>query len=101
MSACPALEGQLAHGRLRQPARPVRQPPAPIVEERQEEHHRPRLGYKDAALLAATSRDAAAGLARQKITVARGAILHEEEAVAAALRLAGHIEVPIYGENGR
>ena len=101
MSACPALEGQLAHGRLRQPARPVRQPPAPIVEERQEEHHRPRLGYKDAALLAATSRDAAAGLARQKITVARGAILHEEEAVAAALRLARYITVAVHGADGR
>ena len=97
MSACPALEGQLADGRLRLAARPVRQPPAPIVEERQEEHHRPRLGYKNAALLAAASRDAAAGLARQKITVARGAILHEEAAVAAALRLARYIEVPIHG----
>ena len=101
MSACPALEGQLADGRLRLAARPVRQPPAPIVEERQEEHHRPRLGYKDAALLAATSRDAAAGLARQKIAIARGAILHEEAAVAAALRLAGHTSLPIYSENGR
>ena len=101
MSACPALEGQLAHGRLRQPARPVRQPPAPIVEERQEEHHRPRFRYKDAALLAATSRDAAAGLARQAIAVARGAILHEEAAVAAALRLARYIEVPIYSADWR
>ena len=101
MSACPALEGQLADGGLRQPARPVRQPPAPIVEKRQEEHHRPRFRYKDAALLAAASRDAAAGLARQKITVARGAILHEEAAVAAALRLARYIEVAIYSENGR
>ena len=101
MSACQAPEGQLADGRLRLAARPVRQPPAPIVEERQEEHHRPRLGYKNAALLAAASRDAAAGLARQKITVARGAILHEEAAVAAALRLAGHIEVPIHGADRR
>ena len=101
MSACQAPEGQLADGRLRLAARPVRQPPAPAISERQEEHHRPRLGYKNAALLAATSRDAAAGLARQKITVARGAILHEEAAVAAALRLAGHITKPIHGENGR
>ena len=81
----------MPNGRLRLAARPVRQPPAPIVEERQEEHHRPRLGYKDAALLAAASRDAAAGLARQTLTITRGAILHKEAAVAAALRLAGHI----------
>ena len=101
MSACPAPEGQLADGRLRLAARPVRQPPAPIVEERQEEHHRPRLGYADAALLAATAFHAAAGLARQTLTITRGAILHEEEAVAAALRLAGHIEVPIHGADGR
>ena len=101
MSACPALEGQLAHGRLRQPARPVRQPPAPIVEERQEEHHRPGLGYEDAALLAAASRDAPAGLARQTLTITRGAILHEEAAVAAALRLARYIEVPIYSADWR
>ena len=101
MSACQAPEGQLADGRLRLAARPVRQPPAPIVEERQEEHHRPRLGYEDAALFPTTSRDAAAGLARQKITVAGSAILHEEAAVAAALRLAGHITKPIYSENGR
>ena len=86
----------MPNGRLRQPARPVRQPPAPIVEERQEEHHRPRLGYKNAALF-----PTAAGLARQKITITRGAVLHEEAAVAAALRLAGHIEVAIYSENGR
>ena len=101
MSACPALEGQLADGRLRQPARPVRQPPAPVVEERQEEHHRPGLGYADAALLAATAFHAAAGLARPTEPVARGAILHEEEAVAAALRLAGHIEVAIHGADRR
>ena len=101
MSACPALEGQLAHGRLRLAARPVRQPPAPTVEERQEEHHRPRFRYEDAALLAAAARDAAAGLARQTLTITRGAILHKEAAVAAALRLAGHIEVAIYSENGR
>ena len=101
MSACQAPEGQLADGRLRLAARPVRQPPAPIVEERQEEHHRPRLGYEDAALFPTTSRDAAAGLARQKITVARGAILHEEAAVAAALRLARYIEVPIYSADWR
>ena len=101
MSACPALEGQLADGGLRQPARPVRQPPAPIVEERQEEHHRPRLGYKDAALLAATSRDAAAGLARPTEPVAGSAILHKEATVAAALRLAGHIEVAIHGADRR
>ena len=101
MSACQAPEGQLADGRLRLAARPVRQPPAPAISERQEEHHRPRLGYKNAALLAAASRDAAAGLARQKITVARGAILHEEEAVAAALRLARYIEVPIYSADWR
>ena len=102
MSEClPGLEGQLADGRLRLAARPVRQPPAPIVEERQEEHHRPRLGYEDAALLAAASRDAAAGLARPAEPVAGSAILHEEEAVAAALRLAGYIEVPIHGADGR
>ena len=101
MSACQAPEGQLADGRLRLAARPVRQPPAPIISERQEEHHRPRLGYKNAALLAAAAGDAAAGLARPAEPVAGSAILHEEEAVAAALRLAGHIEVPIYGENGR
>ena len=101
MSACPALEGQLADGRLRLAARPVRQPPAPIISERQEEHHRPRLGYKNAALFPTTSRDAAAGLARPAEPVARGAILHEEEAVAAALRLAGHITKPIHGADGR
>ena len=101
MSACPALEGQLADGRLRLAARPVRQPPAPTVEERQEEHHRPRFRYKDAALFPTTSRDAAAGLARQTLTITRGAILHKEAAVAAALRLAGHITKPIHGENGR
>ena len=101
MSACQAPEGQLADGRLRLAARPVRQPPAPIVEERQEEHHRPRLGYEDAALLPAAAFHTAAGLARQKITITRGAILHEEAAVAAALRLAGHITKPIYSENGR
>ena len=101
MSACPALEGQLADGRLRQPARPVRQPPAPIVEERQEEHHRPRLGYKNAALLAAAAGDAATGLARPAEPVAGSAILHEEEAVAAALRLARYLTKPIYSENGR
>ena len=97
MSACQAPEGQLADGRLRLAARPVRQPPAPIIEERQEEHHRPRLGYKDAALLAAAAGDAPAGLSGQTFTISGGAILHEEEAVAAALRLAGHIEVPIHG----
>ena len=91
----------MPNGRLRQPARPVRQPPAPIVEERQEEHHRPRLGYKNAALLAAAAVHAPAGLARPTLTITRGAVLHEEATVAAALRLAGHIEVPIYGENGR
>ena len=91
----------MPNGRLRQPARPVRQPPAPIVKERQEEHHRPRLGYEDAALFSTSTRDAAAGLARQTLTITRGAILHEEETVAAALRLAGHIEVAIYSENGR
>ena len=101
MSACQAPEGQLADGRLRLAARPVRQPPAPIVEERQEEHHRPRLGYEDAALFPTTSRDAAAGLARPPEPVARGSQLYKEEAVAAALRLARYIEVPIYSENGR
>ena len=101
MSACPALEGQLADGRLRLAARPVRQPPAPIVEERQEEHHGPRLGYKNAALLAAAAGHAAAGLARQTFTVARGSQLYKEETVTAALRLAGHITKPIYSENGR
>ena len=101
MSACPALEGQLADGRLRQPARPVRQPPAPIVEERQEEHHRPRFRYEDAALLAAAAGDTAARLSRQTFTISGGAVLHKEKTVAAALRLAGHITVPIYGENGR
>ena len=101
MSACPALEGQLADGRLRLAARPVRQPPAPIISERQEEHHRPRFRYEDAALLAAASGHAAAGLARPAEPVARGAILHKEAAVAAALRLAGHITKPIHGENGR
>ena len=101
MSACPALEGQLAHGRLRLAARPVRQPPAPIVEERQEEHHRPGLGYADAALLASAAFHTTARVARPTLTITRGAVLHEEAAVAAALRLAGHIEVPIYGENGR
>ena len=101
MSACPALEGQLADGRLRLAARPVRQPPAPIVEERQEEHHRPRLGYADAALLPAAAFHTAAGLARQKITITRGAVLHEEATVAAALRLAGHIEVAIHGADRR
>ena len=102
MSACPALEGQLADGRLRLAAHPVRQPPAPTVEERQEEHDRPRLGYEDAALQPAASRDAAAGLShRQKITITGSAILHEEAAVAAALRLAGHIEVAVHGADGR
>ena len=91
----------MPNGRLRQPARPVRQPPAPIVEERQEEHHRPRLGYKNAALFPTAAGHAAAGLARQTLTITRGAILHKEAAVAAALRLAGHIEVAIYSENGR
>ena len=76
----------MPNGRLRQPARPVRQPPAPIVEERQEEHHRPRLRYEDAALLAAAAGHAAAGLARQTLTITRGAILHKEETVAAALK---------------
>ena len=101
MSACPALEGQLAHGRLRLAAGPVRQPPAPVVEERQEEHHRPRLGYEDAALFSPTAGHTATGLARQKITVAGSAILHEEAAVAAALRLAGHITKPIHGADRR
>ena len=101
MSACPALEGQLADGGLRLAARPVRQPPAPIVEERQEEHHRPRLGYEDAALFPTPTGHTAAGLSRQTLTVARGAILHEEEAVAAALRLARYLTKPIYSENGR
>ena len=102
MSEClPGLEGQLADGRLRLAARPVRQPPAPIVEERQEEHHRPGLGYEDAALLAAAAFHTTAGLARQTLTITRGAILHEEAAVAAALRLARYLEVPIYSENGR
>ena len=91
----------MPNGRLRLAARPVRQPPAPIISERQEEHHRPGLGYEDAALLAATSRDAAAGFSGKKIAVARGAILHEEAAVAAALRLAGHITKPIHGADGR
>ena len=49
----------------------------------------------------AASRDAAAGLARQTLTITRGAILHKEATVAAALRLAGHITKPIHGENGR
>ena len=98
MSACQALEGQLADGRLRLAARPVRQPPAPIVEERQEEHDRPGPRHADAALFPTSALDAAARLShRQKITVARGAILHKEEAVAAALRLARYIEVPIHG----
>ena len=101
MSACPALEGQLADGRLRQPARPVRQPPAPAISERQEERHRPRLGYEDAALFPTAAGHTAAGLARPAEPVAGSAILHEEEAVAAALRLARYIEVPIHGENGR
>ena len=102
MSACPALEGQLADGRLRQPARPVRQPPAPIVEERQEEHHGPRLGYKNAALLAATAGHAAAGLARPTEPVAgSAALLLYTKAVAAALRLARYLAKPIYSENGR
>ena len=101
MSACPALEGQLAHGRLRLAARPVRQPPAPIVEERQEEHHRPRFRYEDAALFPTTSRDAAARLSGQTFTISGGAILHEEAAVAAALRLARYIEVPIYSADWR
>ena len=101
MSACPALEGQLADGGLRLAARPVRQPPAPIVEERQEEHDRPGPRHADAALFPTTTGHAPAGLARQKITVARGAILHEEAAVAAALRLAGHIEVAVHSKNGR
>ena len=101
MSACQALEGQLADGRLRLAARPVRQPPAPIVEERQEEHDRPGPRHADAALFPTTSRDAAAGLSRPAEPVARGAILHKEEAVAAALRLARYISLPIYSENGR
>ena len=101
MSACPALEGQLADGRLRQPARPVRQPPAPVVEERQEEHHRPGLGYADAALLASAAFHTTARVARPTLTITGSAILHEEAAVAAALRLAGHITKPIHGENGR
>ena len=101
MSACQAPEGQLADGRLRLAARPVRQPPAPIISERQEEHHRPRLGYKNAALLAAAAGDAAAGLSRQTFTISGGAVLHKEKTVAAALRLAGHITKPIYSENGR
>ena len=103
MSACQAPEGQLADGRLRLAARPVRQPPAPIVEERQEEHHRPRFRYEDAALLASTSRDAAARVSPTKTEPVAGsaALLLNTKAVAAALRLAGHITVPIYGENGR
>ena len=102
MSEClPGLEGQLADGRLRLAARPVRQPPAPIVEERQEEHHRPRFRYEDAALFPTTSRDAAARLSRPTEPVARGAILHEEAAVAAALRLARYLTVAVYSENGR
>ena len=102
MSACPALEGQLADGRLRLAARPVRQPPAPIVEERQEEHHRPGPRHADAALLAAATGHTTARVSTTKTEpVARGAILHEEETVAAALRLAGHISLPIYSENGR
>ena len=92
----------MPNGRLRLAARPVRQPPAPIVEERQEEQHRPRFRYEDAALLAAASRDAAAGLSRPTVAVAgSAALLLNTKAVAAALRLAGHIEVPIYSENGR
>ena len=91
----------MPNGRLRLAARPVRQPPAPIVEERQEEHDRPRLGYKNAALLAAASRDAAAGLSRPTLTITRGAILHKEATVAAALRLARYLAKPIYSENGR
>ena len=102
MSEClPGLEGQLADGRLRLAARPVRQPPAPIVEERQEEHHRPGPRHADAALQPAASRDAAAGLSRPTLTITRGAILHEEAAVAAALRLARYLTKPIYSENGR
>ena len=91
----------MPNGRLRQPARPVRQPPAPIVEERQEEHHRPRLGYKNAALFPTAAGHAAAGLARQTLTITRGAILHKEAAVAAALRLARYIEVAIHGADWR
>ena len=34
----------------------------------------------------------AAGLARQTLTITRGAILHKEATVAAALRLARHID---------
>ena len=92
----------MPNGRLRLAARPVRQSPAPIIEERQEEHHRPRLRYKNAALFPAATRHAAAGLSRPAVAVAgSAALLLNTKAVAAALRLAGHIEVPIYSENGR
>ena len=56
---------------------------------------------KDAALVSTASRDAAAGLARPTLTITRGAILHKEAAVAAALRLARYLAKPISSENGR
>ena len=101
MSACPALEGQLADGRLRLAARPVRQPPAPIVEERQEEHHRPRPRYADAALLPAAAFYTTARVSGQKITITGSAVLHKKKTVAAALRLARYIEVAIHGADWR
>ena len=103
MSACPAPEGQLADGRLRLAARPVRQPPAPIVEERQEEHHRPRFRYEDAALFPAAAGHTSARVSTTETElVARGAPLQlSTKAVAAALRLARYLTKPIYSENGR